>query len=160
MIVTGIDPGLKGTAIVNLDGDEVKFATSFGKDTQELRDMAHVHPCKRYLQYNRFLKKNLNTFTVGTIILERPMGKLLGPASKLHELFGSYLMTLTDYVAPEKILLISATEIKKRFTGDGSAPKVMIIQKCKDLGYIAGNHHMADAYAMAYIGRVYKEPRF
>jgi Holliday junction resolvasome RuvABC endonuclease subunit len=156
MNYTGIDTGLTMTAIVSMNEKaEITSQTQFGySHTEALRGSRTFHPSKRYGIYAALLKAYCDKFqdTMGTIMIEQPMGLFAGNAVKLAELYGAYLVTLGNYFSSEKIVILKPTKVKQLFTGDGGATKDIMIHRCRMLGYKPANHHIADAIGMAYIG--------
>jgi Holliday junction resolvasome RuvABC endonuclease subunit len=149
---TGIDPGLKVTSIVTLDGNgEIIFRHYFGSHTNADLDRAVSAPLSvRYSMYRDRLREYFVMHSItGTVVIEDPAGKLLGHARRLLELYGVYLVTLNDLVMPTKIYMPKPSEVKKFFTKEGAATKDDMIDECKKRGVIPKHDHEADAYAMA-----------
>lgn len=144
--------GLKVTAIVTLDDNGVIIHKEhFGSDVNDnLKLATKAHLAERYKLYHQritdyFTKNNIT----GTVVMEEPMGVLLGNAKRLMELKGVYLVALADICEIHKIFLPKATEIKKSFTGSGRSNKDAMITECKKRGYLPRHDHEADAIAMA-----------
>jgi len=152
---TGIDMGLKVTAMVTLDDNGVvQYKTQFGNIVQE-RFKTHMkaHPCKRYsLYYEAFCDYFKAHSVTGTVVMEEPAGIMVGHGRKLGELKGVYLTALYHLqVPPEKIFLPSPTAIKKAFTKVGTTDKQGMIKECHNRGILPKNDHEADSIAMAFM---------
>ena len=149
---TGIDLGLKTTALVTIGNDgKWIYRYTFGSDVNKyLKQAVRSHPAERWQLYQR----NFNNYfeenrIVGTVVMEQPLGKMAGHATKLLEIKGIYLYTLSLHFPFHKIFLPTPTAIKKTFTNDGTASKDMMVDMAKEKGYDTDNHHIADAIAMA-----------
>jgi Holliday junction resolvasome RuvABC endonuclease subunit len=150
----GIDIGYGQTAVVSLDDDaKIICRDQFGANVnKQFKEAVHANPVFRLKLYRDRLIKYIESNSVtGTWVMENCCGRLLGNANKLLELKGAFLMVLVNYTQPNKIFLPSATEIKKVFTGVGSATKEQMIYKAKELGYGVPCEHVADAIAMSYL---------
>ena len=151
---TGIDMGLKVTAIVTLDDDgRVLFKEHFGSEyTNVMKEAIHIHPCDRYnLYFDRLIQYfEVNQIT-GTIIMEDPMGRMLGKGRKIIELKGLYVVALAKVTPSYKVFLPKPTQIKLSFTGDGAATKEDMIRECKKRGIYPRHSHDADSVAMAFM---------
>lgn len=152
---TGIDMGLKVTSIVTLDDSAtITFNAQFGTEIQlKFKDKIKAHPCERYeLYYDSLYNHFTDNRITGTIVMEQPLGMLLGHGRKLIELKGIYLIALSklklDY---NKVYLPQPTVIKKFFTGRGDANKQDMIDECIKRGYSPQHHHEADSIAMAHM---------
>ncbi len=149
---TGIDPGLKVTALVTLDDNgNVLYKEHFGSDINPRFDRAvKIGSVSRYTMYRDALKEYFvkNAIT-GTVVMEDPAGKILGNARKLLEIYGVYLVALGEVTLPSKVFTPKPSEIKKFFTGQGASTKDDMINECKKRGVVPRNDHEADAFAMA-----------
>jgi len=152
---TGIDLGLKVTAVTSLDDKGVIcYKTQFGNGVQErFKTHAKSHPCKRYSLYYEALYDFFITHKItGTVVMEEPAGIMVGHGRKLGELKGVYLTALFHLNLPvEKIFIPSPTAIKKAFTGKGNATKTDMIEECQNRGILPKNDHEADSIAMAFM---------
>ena len=149
---TGIDGGLKTTAIITLDDTgQPLYEYHFGADVQPIFvKIRKAHPSERYRMYhdyfnNYFLDHNI----IGTIVMEAPMGRLYGNGRKILEINGIYLVCLSYHFPPNKIFMPNPTQIKKFFTTYGAATKEMMIEEANKRDFNTNNDHKADAYAMA-----------
>lgn len=151
---TGIDVGLKTTCLVSLDNaGKLVSVSEFGSEvTKKLKEAIPSHPSYRYGLYRSYFKSYLDEYTIGTVIMEQPMGSFGGNSIKLAELYGIYVVTLYDYIPLEKIFLVKPTEIKKAFTGSGASNKDHMILQCKLRGFTPSSEHMADAIGAAFMG--------
>lgn len=152
---TGIDMGLKTTSFSSLDDKgTLLYKAQFGYNIQNKPKLAKkAHPCERYkLYYDFFCSYFSDNPISGTVVMEEPMGLLLGHGRKLIELKGVYLIALANIGIPvKKIYLPQPTKIKKAFTGNGQADKKDMIQECENRGHLISNDHEADSIAMAYM---------
>jgi len=151
---TGIDPGLKVTAVVTLDDNgKVLYKEHFGSEYNDPFKLAPKHlPVERYrLYHDRLIRHFKENNITGTIVLEDCIGHTIGNGRKLVELKGVYLIALSYVAEPHKVFLISPTAIKKSFTGDGGASKKDMIAECKKRGILPRHDHEADAIGMAFM---------
>jgi len=152
---TGIDLGLRVTALVTLDdGGKLLHKTQFGYEWQkQLKRYVKAHPCTRYgAYYDHFTGYFTNNSITGTVVMEEPAGIMLGHGRKLGELKGVYLTALYHLKLPvNKMFLPSPTAIKKFFAHNGAATKTDMIKACENRGILPRNDHEADAIAMAFM---------
>lgn len=147
---TGIDLGLNITAIVTFnDYSELIYQDSFGiKKSKRYADTSK--PATRYrIFYDRFCNYFERYKITGTVVMEKPMNKIMGHPIKLMELNGFYLVALAKYIKEEKIFQPSPIETKKFFTGSEGAIKLEMVEECKERGFYPDSHSQADAIAMA-----------
>lgn len=149
---TGIDMGLKCTAVVSMNNDGVILhKVSFGSDNcKELKEMIKGHPADRYHLYSAYLSKYFirNNIT-GTVVMENPMGRMIGHGRKVVELKGVYLLTLSRLMQSHLLFMPTPTEIKQFWTGSGRANKEKMLKHCRLQGYKPKHDHEGDAIAMA-----------
>ena len=149
---TGIDLGIKATAIVSIDDNgfplyKVTFGTAV---THVLKAHTKAHPMKRWKLYHQYFSDYFKEHNiVGTIVMEQPLGNITGNSTKLLELKGVYLIALSDFFEPNKVFLPTPTQIKKFMTGHGGASKEDMIEAAIRDGFRPNNHHEADAFGMA-----------
>lgn len=150
---TGIDLGFGCTGIVTINSKaEIVKETYFGsKISKEFKKLVHAHPADRLRRYQNALLDHFDGSPpiIGTVVLEEPMGRLVGKSREIVALKGVYLVSIPLIIPYTKIFLPKPTQIKRIFTGNGKASKEEIIAKCIELGYNPPNDHVADAYAMA-----------
>ncbi len=149
---TGIDPGLKTTALITLNSNnEIIQKYEFGTEINlKFKRAVKLHPAERYQLYYKEIEHYIKRYKiVGTVIMEQPLGKLYGNGKKISHLYAIYLVCLSFYFESHKIFIPTPTELKKSFTGDGSASKEAMIAQCKMVGFYPSSHHSADAYACA-----------
>ena len=150
---TGIDLGFGCTGILTLnDKGDVIRETFFGsKISKEFEILIHAHPAYRLKCYQKALVKHFNRKPriTGTVVIEEPMGRLIGKSREIVALKGAYLVSIPSIIPWIKIFLPKPTQIKRIFTGNGKADKEEVIAKCIEFGYNPPNDHVADAYAMA-----------
>jgi len=153
---TGIDSGLRTTAIVTLDdANQVLYQTHFGSDvTKSFAAATKGHLTDRLKMYDVAFRDHFDNYKItGTVVFELPFGKLTGNGLKLYYICAVYILALADYIPSHKIFLLTASEIKRKFTGDGAANKQDMIRFCEARGFFPKtNDHLADSYAMAWIG--------
>lgn len=151
---TGIDLGLKTTAIVTLDNDgHVLYEKQFGSEVNSgLKAGNQIAPPDRWRFYYDYFFHHIGTLPVpvGTIAIEEPMN-LQGMAIKLVELKALAILASSYFTPSTKIFFPKPTQIKKSFIGSGAATKEQMIARCNELGYFPTNHNLADAYAVAYM---------
>lgn len=152
---TGIDLGLQVTSMSTLDDNGIlKYKFQFGTVIQnKLKNARKAHPAERYkLYYDYFSAFFLDNPIVGTVVMEEPLGMLLGNGRKIIELKGVYLIALGNLGIPvNKIYLPKPTQIKKAFTRNGHADKQQMMDECIKRGHLPSNDHEADSIAMAYM---------
>ena len=153
---TGIDLGFGCTALVTINDDlSLVRETYFGSQISKVyKDLVHEHPATRLLTYQKALRSHFVTKpqVLGTVVIEEPMGRLMGKSREIIALKGVYLVSvISSKIRKNQIFLPKPTQIKRIFTGNGKAGKEDIIKRCVELGYNPPNDHAADAFAMAYM---------
>lgn len=152
---TGIDLGLGVTSMSSLNDDgTIIHKLQFGTRIQnKLKNACRAHPSERYkLYYDYFCGYFNDNSIMGTVVMEEPLGILLGNGRKIMELKGIYLVALGNMNYPvNKIYLPKPTQIKKAFTRNGQAGKQQMIDECIKRGHLPSNDHEADSIAMAYM---------
>lgn len=153
---TGIDLGLKVTAIVSInDKGKVTHVSHFGADiNSNLKKKNKIPPTVRWQTYYEYFHTYFASLkgggAIGTLIIEEPMN-LQGNAIKLVELKALAILAASYFTTPDKVFFPKPTQIKKSFIGSGASTKEQIIRRCKELGFYPKNDHQADAYAAAYM---------
>ncbi len=154
---TGIDLGLNYTAIVTID-DDYKIVNNWqmgSKVQNSLADAVKEHPMDRFKKYYDLFDNYVASHTLGTIVLEEPMGAFRGYAIQIAVLKGVYLTSLSNHIKSSKLFMPTPSQIKKFWTRDGGASKYLMCLEAKRRGYYTANDHQADALAMSFMGLDY-----
>jgi len=149
---TGLDAGLKTTAIVTIDDNgkvihRAQFGTAF---KGVLKDLRKAHQVERFNGYYDKIDKYLIKHAItGTLVIEQPSGAAIGNGRLLLVLYGAYLICAAKHFPYYKIFLPQPTAVKKSFTGSGRSDKNTMLSYAQKCGFNPRSHHEADAYAMA-----------
>lgn len=151
---TGIDLGLNVTAVVSLDDNgKVLHKAHFGSvHNDPFKHAIKAPEAERFtLYYHKLMDYLVTNNITGTVVMEQPMGALVGNGKKILTLQGAYLVVLGQLFNTNKVFQPKATAIKKAFTGNGTASKEDMIEECKKRGIYPQHHHEADAVGMAFM---------